>query len=421
MTAFIGPTNESGIKYTLTGPSGFIAVFNDPTDPNYVGGLTADDAVTGLDSGEIIESFTQKTEDDGAQHGNFFFGRRPITFSGNIVPTSALDRATRLDKFLKCVKSCMRSDGVLSFTPTGGEPVFLSVRAQQPPRVKGKWVKEFFLSLVAADPRAYSLKRSTAYLTPTSTGNATHDRFTYASGSNTPLATRTVYLPPGTWKIRIPIKRSTASGTLAVSASNSTGASTPASLTTAWTELSQTVVTANAETVATTITLTLSAALSAAQWVEVGPIVFESAAGLYPSGANTLGTNWSASTGYTRSAVTAGTPAGSERLIENQGDSQAFPRLRVLGPATAAYVLPGTSGAQVWFNPVAFVAADWLAIETGAKTMLENNTTNVYSYNVPASTVWGGMPVGYTTPIFSPYGGSGATNVLEVMWRNTYL
>lgn len=48
---YIAP--EASIKYTFVGPSGARAVLNDPTDPDFVGYLDGEEAISGIDSPEI--------------------------------------------------------------------------------------------------------------------------------------------------------------------------------------------------------------------------------------------------------------------------------------------------------------------------------------------------------------------------------
>lgn len=423
MAALLGPTNESGIVYYLYGSNGARVVFNDPTDPDYVGPLSGDDGITGLDFAEIIESSAQKTEDDGATHGNFYLGRRPITMTGAIVPTSSLDRATRLHKLKSVLSSILRNDGTLYFTPTGGEQVYVNVRAQQPPRFRGKWTKEFFVSLVAADPRFYSTKRKTAYFENGSSASPTFRRFTWASGTGTSLATRNVYLPAGTWTMRTWVKRSTAAGTLAAAITpNSALSSTPASLTTGWTELTQTVTTTNPEGSATTVALNLGAALTAGQWIEIGPTVFESAAGLAPSDAATFATNWTAGAGYTASHVTASPPTG----IENQGNTVAPPRGRLVGPGTNVVATYGktVTGGVAAFQLVGatYAGSDYVVVDVNNKTAIKNGSTNDYaSVLASANVFYGGLPAGFFMPTFHVASGGSTATRLETTWRNTYL
>src|SRR5687767_14064650 len=103
--AYIPYSPQVGCKYTLTGPDGTIASFNDPNDANYVGVLSE---VTGLDSPEVRESAEDLVQADGGWHGNFWFGRRPITLSGIVYGhADHLTRDTRLDR-LRQASSALR-------------------------------------------------------------------------------------------------------------------------------------------------------------------------------------------------------------------------------------------------------------------------------------------------------------------------
>lgn len=72
---------QFGVPFTVVGPDGTRAVFNNPADPDYVGFLTD---VSGLDSAEVRENAEVVAGDDGGIHGDFFYGRRPIVFEGMI-------------------------------------------------------------------------------------------------------------------------------------------------------------------------------------------------------------------------------------------------------------------------------------------------------------------------------------------------
>lgn len=151
--------NEFGIKYTLTGPDGTSAVFNDQADPNYVGVLTE---ITGFDSPDVRESADDLVQMDGGIHGDFFYGRRPITMTGLILnPSGLTDRADRA-MLVSRASDAMRGDASLVFTPPGGVQSIIWVRRQQPLRITGGWQKQFQLQLVAADPRVYSYALNTA-------------------------------------------------------------------------------------------------------------------------------------------------------------------------------------------------------------------------------------------------------------------
>lgn len=147
---------ETGVKYTLTNAASHSAVFNDPADAAYVGALAGDDAITGLDSPEVRESFADLAEADGAIHGNFFHGRRPITLSGQILGSTNEQRNERLTRLQRAANS-LSADGTLTWIPSGSISQFCYVRKQQPTRISGVGtLKSFFVALVAADPRIYA-------------------------------------------------------------------------------------------------------------------------------------------------------------------------------------------------------------------------------------------------------------------------
>lgn len=164
----VGP--QYGVKYTLTGPDGTICTFNDSSDPNNVGTLTE---ITGFDSPEVRESADDLVQQDGGLHGDFFFGRRPITITGLVHGhSSAAERNLRLTRLMQATNA-MRADAVLTWLPDGGTTVnFVTLRRQQPLRISGGWNKEFQISMVAADPRIYSNTLHTQTVNATDTGGA---------------------------------------------------------------------------------------------------------------------------------------------------------------------------------------------------------------------------------------------------------
>lgn len=149
--AYYPLATEIGAIYKLQSPDGVIAVFNDPSDPNYVGMLTE---VTGLDSAEVRESATDLAEADGGSHGSFYFGRRPITLSGKVFGHATLaDRDARMDRARRACLA-LRGDATLSWKPSDFATrtfleVFTPVRRSQPFRESGQWVKEFQIALVS--------------------------------------------------------------------------------------------------------------------------------------------------------------------------------------------------------------------------------------------------------------------------------
>lgn len=144
---------QFGVKYTLTGPRGDIATFNDQSDPNNVGTIAE---LTGLDSPDIRENAQDNVEMDGGIHGNFWSGRRPITISGLMHGhATATERNNRWER-LKRAGLALRGNSVLAWQWEGQVPQSIAVRANQPMRETGAWNKQFQLALVAADPRIYS-------------------------------------------------------------------------------------------------------------------------------------------------------------------------------------------------------------------------------------------------------------------------
>lgn len=138
---------QFGVPFTLTGPDGTVAVFNDSTSPNYVGFLND---VSGLDSAEVRENFDDRVQGDGGVHGDFWYGRRPVVMQGFIDHTTTTDRNTKAEKLLRA-SNAMRGDATLVWTPDGGVARRLLLRRQQPVRITGAWNKQFLLPMVSAN------------------------------------------------------------------------------------------------------------------------------------------------------------------------------------------------------------------------------------------------------------------------------
>lgn len=143
---------EVGIRYDLNGPSGARVSFNDPDDRDFVGWI---EEITGLDGPEVREASENFVEGDGAIHSDFYYGRRPITISGIIdASVFGVERNRKITRLLEAANA-MRDDATLLWTASGGLPVQVRVRRQNSPRISGGRVKNFQISLVAADPRIY--------------------------------------------------------------------------------------------------------------------------------------------------------------------------------------------------------------------------------------------------------------------------
>lgn len=141
---------EYGAKYTLEGPNGIKAVFNDSTDADYVGDLSPESS--GLDAPEIREDSADRVEADGAIFGDFFAGKRPVILQGTIIATSKAQRNERVGK-LRAASNAKTTDAVLWWEDAAAGKLRVNLRRQQPLRVTKGYVKEFQLSMVAEDSR----------------------------------------------------------------------------------------------------------------------------------------------------------------------------------------------------------------------------------------------------------------------------
>jgi hypothetical protein len=152
--AYIPYSPQVGATYVLThAGTGWRAVFNDPADSDYVGMLVPE-GFAGLDSAEVREATQDLTESDGGAHGNFYFGRRPITMTVRTFGHADLiTRETRIDKLRRVAHRGLRSDLTLTWqnNPVGAltAPMMTWVRLQQPTRTTGGWVKDTALALVS--------------------------------------------------------------------------------------------------------------------------------------------------------------------------------------------------------------------------------------------------------------------------------
>lgn len=172
-----------GVTYTLTHPDGTIAVFNSPSDPNFVGYLTD---IAGLDSPEVRESGDVYTERDGGINGNNYYGRRPLVLEGLIPQSAEALRQARIEK-LQRASNAMRVDATLSWTePQDGIQRRVLVRRQVPARITGGVDKRFVIGLVSAS----HLIESAAQVT-TDPGNLTANVTNSGNAEALPIITLT--------------------------------------------------------------------------------------------------------------------------------------------------------------------------------------------------------------------------------------
>lgn len=163
---------QMGCKYVLLGPQGSRAVFNDPTDADYVGGLT-EDGITGLDSADVRESATELAGSDGGSHGDFYFGRRPITITGVVTGHSShAGRDLRLAK-LRRATNALRTDVLLQWqnNPTASTAPMQTWCRLQNRRITGAWNKSFQLGLVSEYAVLFSQAVRTANGSPVTVEN----------------------------------------------------------------------------------------------------------------------------------------------------------------------------------------------------------------------------------------------------------
>lgn len=169
--AYLPYAPQKGAIYSLTGPApqSVVAVFNDPTDPNYVGMLSD---ITGLDSPDVRESADDLAAADGGVHGDFYFGRRPIVLTVEVFGhATAAERDARIDRAMRASKA-LRGDSILSWinSPAASNVQMQTwVRRQQPVRAVGGWTKQIQIPLVSQ----YAQLVSTALHTASGAGTVT--------------------------------------------------------------------------------------------------------------------------------------------------------------------------------------------------------------------------------------------------------
>lgn len=147
---------QASAVWVLTSPRGDRAVFNDDTDPDYVGALVGEDAVSGVDSPEVRNAIYDMVEADGALLGPMYHGMRPITLQASIVQPSVADRNAVETQLKRVLNGCTRADGALTWTPDGSVEQYLPVRKYQRLQIKGGVKKDALVSLVAGYPYIHS-------------------------------------------------------------------------------------------------------------------------------------------------------------------------------------------------------------------------------------------------------------------------
>lgn len=163
---------ELGIPYTLIGPDGTRAVFNDPTDPDFVGYFD-DTGITGLlDTADVREDTDVLTEADGSIQGNNYLARKTGTISGFIWPSpdiiSVNARETKIKRASRGLKA--NEPSVLTWTPSGGDERRLEVWRQGKVTVQDRRPKKFLIPLATSEPFHSSSALHQQTITPGGTG-----------------------------------------------------------------------------------------------------------------------------------------------------------------------------------------------------------------------------------------------------------
>jgi hypothetical protein len=410
--AYVPFAPEIGAKYTLTAGDGTVATFNDASDPNYVGILQD---VTGLDSPDVRESGDILVQTDGGWHGNFYYGRRPITLNGTVVsPTDAADRARKLD-LLRYVSNAMRADAILSWTNNAAGSVAMQtwVRRQQPLRITGAWTKTFQLLLVSQYAPLFSV--------------AQHNDGSNALASGSGLTSNTA----GLW---------TNSGAPLTAGATLTGVTTPTPFT--GTGELKIVTTASANegavyaltgTFRAGVTYTFSVYLRGNSGGEVTNLLFGSAgtgadrasvtnAGLSSGGWTQYSVQWTPSSART-DAVAAIRNQGANAItffanaaqvnqstavdsfvvpgnvgVENKGSALAYPLITIYGPTSGTVSVTSSTTGQVFqaLAGLTLTSGQYVQVDMLNHTAVRNDGTNLAQYIDFVNSSWpaliGGSP-----------------------------
>lgn len=139
---------EQAAFYTLTGPDGTVATFNNSADPNYCGIVTD---VTGLDSANVLDASADLTQADGGYVGTQFYGRRPITLTIQLFGYNLVDDRNAQMAKIRAASNAMAADGTLTFLGTASNAINMmtTFRRQAPTRFTGGWTKTANLALTS--------------------------------------------------------------------------------------------------------------------------------------------------------------------------------------------------------------------------------------------------------------------------------
>lgn len=166
---------EISIAYALVGPDGTRAVVGNCdeaiADPDFVGFLDAENGVSGLlDTADVRESISDLIEADGAVQGPNYLGRRSGTLQGIFMPDGTMDAVNAAEARLRRATRALRTDGVLSWTPTGESGArMLRFRRQGRVATTGRRPKAWQVALASVDPFVLSADEQSVVLDPATT------------------------------------------------------------------------------------------------------------------------------------------------------------------------------------------------------------------------------------------------------------
>jgi len=139
---------ESGAVWTFTASDGTSVSFND-------GGLFVCEDVTGNDSPNVRENTEDKPEDDGASVGDYFYGGRPMTWSGGLFGDPAARNAAAVQ--LQAALRGLRSNVTVKSQATGLPAMQTAGRLQNLRITRREGIaKSFQIGMLCPDPRFYS-------------------------------------------------------------------------------------------------------------------------------------------------------------------------------------------------------------------------------------------------------------------------
>lgn len=162
---------ELSIAYSIEAPSGLRVVVGNcddaRTDPDWIGYLDPESAITGLlDGPELRGNVQDRVAGDGAIVGPGWRGQRSGTVQGMISPNDTVPVVEELAaKLRRVMYEIVRADGLMRWTPSyDGVERRLRVRHVGRPDVRGRQPKTFLLALTSPDPVVLADSETSALL-----------------------------------------------------------------------------------------------------------------------------------------------------------------------------------------------------------------------------------------------------------------